>query len=881
MMEQYFEIKKEYKHCLLFFRLGDFYEMFYDDALTASKALDLTLTGRDCGQEERAPMCGVPYHAADSYISKLVQMGYKVAICEQTEDPKLTKTIVKRSVVRVVTSGTTLDTNALKEDKNNYIICLCENAGNFGLSACDVTTGEFFATEITGNNEKTLIDEIAKYQPSEIIVNHQFAHSKVLESVFNIKTYTFSEWSFDYGNAYVSLLNHFKVLNLHGFGLEDKKDAVSSSGALIAYLLENQKNSLKHILRIRHYQLTEYMVLDISSRRNLEITENVKERAKRGSLLWVLDKTKTPMGARLLRKWLEQPLKDAAKINKRLEAVEEFVKAPLGREELREYLNTVNDIERLIGRLSLMAANARDLASLKNSLLNMPFIKSSLEFAQAAFNAYMYKNFDDLADICALIEKNICDDPPFSVREGGFIKRGANAELDRLYNIKEQGADWILKIENTEREKTGIKNLKIKFNKIFGYCFEVTNSYKDMAPPYFVRRQTLANCERYTTEELKKAEEEILSADEKIKDLEYDLFCALCQNILAHTERIKKQAALVAAADCIAALADTADKMNYIKPEVTDGDVIDIRGGRHPVLESVMKQGFVANDTYLDGGDNRLSIITGPNMAGKSTYMRQTAIIVLMAQAGSFVPASYAKIGTVDRIFTRVGASDDLLSGQSTFMVEMSEVANILNNATSKSLLILDEIGRGTSTYDGLSIAWAVTEHIADTKKIGAKTLFATHYHELTELEGKIEGVNNYRVTVSQDGDDIVFLRKIDRGGAKSSYGIQVARLAGMPESVLKRSAKILGELNSADITKGKRAPKAAVNAEVVPDDGGGKNAAAYADDDGGKNEKTCAEDNGGKNAEVIKKILETDLNNVTPMQAFKILGEVQESLRS
>jgi len=805
MMKQYLEIKAEYKHCLLFFRLGDFYELFFDDALTASKELDLTLTGRECGQSERAPMCGVPHHSVDSYINKLVQKGYKVAICEQTEDPKQTKTIVKREVTRVVTQGTVFDPNALDESRNNYILSIFAGDAAFGIAVSDITTGEFLTAYIPAASEKALIDEIAKYQPSEIIANRAFAYQPAIEAIFNVKTYIYNDWCFDYGNAYIAIQCHFKVANLHGYGLEGKKEPVSASGALLAYLAENQKSGLSHIARIRYYAIERYMILDISSRKNLEITENARERSKRGSLLWVLDRTKTAMGARLLRKWLEQPLKDIAKINERLDAVEEFVNSPIDREEIRQYLSAVYDIERLLGRLSAQTANARDLLSLKLSLLNFPAIKEKLAFGKTRFIVMLRNNFDLLDDIERVIDQNICEEPPFGIKDGGFIKRGSNAELDRLYSVKDGGADLIAKMESEEREKTGIKNLRIKFNKIFGYCIEITNSYKEMAPDYYTRRQTLTNCERYTTPELKKIEEEITSADDLIKALEYDIFCSLRETILAETVRIKKQAAVIAGLDCIASFADAADKMRYTKPVLNNGGVIDIKEGRHPVLEAVMKLAFVPNDTYLDRDENRLSIITGPNMAGKSTYMRQTAIIVLMAQAGSFVPADYANIGIVDRIFTRVGASDDLLTGQSTFMVEMSEVANILNNATADSLLILDEIGRGTSTYDGLSIAWAVMEYIADRKLLGAKTLFATHYHELTELEGKVEGVNNFCITVEQNGDDIIFLRKIARGGAVSSMGVQVAKLAGIPESVIARANTILKNLNQADITKAQK----------------------------------------------------------------------------
>ena len=802
MMQQYIEIKEKYQDCILFYRLGDFYEMFFDDALVASKELEITLTGRDCGLSERAPMCGVPFHSCDAYIARLIEKGYKVAICEQTGDPKTSKTIVKREVVRVITKGTVTDNKTLDERKNNFIMCIYENKSGFGVSVADVTTGDFFTTSFHKDEDKNVVDEIAKYLPSEIIVNEEFNGNDLIKNIFDIKPYIHDSLSFEYANALKLLCSHFKVINLSGFGISEDELAVGSSGALLNYLYETQKNDLSHINSIKNYALNEFMFLDISSRRNLELCETIRDRSKKGSLLSVLDKTKTSMGARLIRRWLEQPLLNVLEINKRLDAVSEFKEDALFREEIKELLSIVYDIERLTGRIVYNQANPRDFISLKKSIENFPKIKAMLSVLESELNKELFNGLDTLEDIFKLIDDTITEEPPISIREGGFIKAGINEELDRYRFVKNKADDLLLELEEREKANTGIKNLKIKYNKIFGFYLEVTNSYKHLVPDSFIRRQTLANAERYTTIELKEMEEEILMAEEKINKLEYDLFIKTRDDLAKEILRIQNGANIISIVDVLQSLGDVADSNRYVKPIVNSSGAIDIREGRHPVVEKMNKGQFIANDTYLDLDDNRLSIITGPNMAGKSTYMRQTALIVLMAQIGSFIPADYGVIGVVDRIFTRVGASDDLATGQSTFMVEMTEVANILNNATKNSLLILDEIGRGTSTYDGLSIAWAVLEHIADKNKLGAKTLFATHYHELTELEGRVPGVVNYRITVLENGRDIVFLRKIARGGADRSYGILVAKAAGIPVNVIERSNQIMSSLLHNDIIK-------------------------------------------------------------------------------
>lgn len=798
MMEQYLSIKKDYKYCLLFYRLGDFYELFFDDAIIASKELDITLTGKDCGMEERAPMCGVPFHSADGYVAKLIEKGYKVAICEQTEDPKKAKGIVKRDVIRIVTPGTVLDTNILDEGRNNYIMCLFKNVDGFGVATCDVSTGEFVVTSFEDTAENKVMDEIAKYMPSEIICNDGIDFGDQIERVFGIKTATYNDWSFDYQNANICLCNHFKTLNLCGFGIDDDRPAVCSAGALMEYLLETQKNALSHITTIKKYGINKFMVLDISSRRNLELTQTIREKSKKGSLLWVLDKTKTAMGARLLRTWLTEPLVEVDAINKRLDCVESFKNNVLDRAELREQLSSINDIERLMSKVIYATANARDLLSLKNSFKCLPDIKNAIKSFPCALIDDIVCQFDVLEDLYQLLDASINEEPPFSVREGGLIKKGYNEEVDKLHAAKEEGASWLLDIENREKEETGISKLRIKYNKVFGYYIEVTNSFKDMVPDRYIRKQTLTNCERFITPELKEIEDTILGADEKAVALEYDIFSEIRNKVASQVERIKSAAYIISLIDVMQSMATVAEKNNYVKPVVNNGNNIDIKNGRHPVVEQITKESFIPNDTFLDLGENRLDIITGPNMAGKSTYMRQCALIVLMAQIGSFVPAESAEVGVVDRIFTRVGASDDLATGQSTFMVEMIEVANILNNATNRSLLILDEIGRGTSTFDGLSIAWAVLEHIA--QKIGARTLFATHYHELTELEGKVSGVRNFCVSVKEQGEDIIFLRKIIAGGTDRSYGVHVAKLAGVPRNVVDRANEILENLNSGNV---------------------------------------------------------------------------------
>ncbi len=790
MMEQYLKIKEEYKHCLLFFRLGDFYELFFDDAVTTSKELEIALTGKSCGAEEKAPMCGVPYHSADVYISKLIEKGYKVAICEQTEDPKKSKTLVKREVIRVITPGTVLDSNVLEDGKNNYIACVYEGKG-FGFSVCDISTGEFFTTEFTIENENKVIDEIAKYNPSEIICNDKLHISESISNIFDIRLSVYYDWAFKYSDAAIKLCNHFKTFNLLGFGIDDKnQDCVCAAGALFEYISDTQKSNLRNISGIKKYSAENYMVLDLSSRKNLELTSNARDGGKKGSLLWTLDKTKTSMGARLLRKWLEQPLLNKAEIERRLEGVGDFKDNSADREEIKELLNTIYDIERIMGKVTYSTVNAKELLSLRNSIQYLPSLRVSLNNFSSDIIKDIYDDFDELTDIYELLFNSIKEDAPFSVREGNIIKEGYNEQVDKLREAKEKGSGWILNLETEEREKTGIKTLKIKYNKVFGYYIEVTNSNISLVPDRYIRKQTLTNCERYITPELKNIEDTVLGAEEKVVELEYSLFCDIREKIAVHIARIQKTANYIAEIDVLQSLGEAAYLNGYIKPEIKNDDETEIIGGRHPVVELMGKETFIPNDTILNGTDKRLSIITGPNMAGKSTYMRQTALLFVMAQIGSFVPAQKASFGICDRIFTRVGASDDLATGQSTFMVEMSEVANILNNATEKSLLILDEIGRGTSTYDGLSIAWAVLEHIA--LKIKARTLFATHYHELTEIEGKIDGVKNYCVSVKESGDEVVFLRKIIRGGADKSYGIHVARLAGIPKNVIERSNEIL-----------------------------------------------------------------------------------------
>lgn len=804
MMVHYCQTKCAYKDSILFYRLGDFYEMFFEDAKTVSRELELTLTGKDCGLAERAPMCGIPYHAAETYINRLIDKGYKVAICEQVEDPKTAKGIVKREVTRVVTPGTNLNMQELDEGKNNYLMAIVCVGDHFGVSTADITTGDCYVTEI--DEERKLWDEINKFLPAEIICNDAFLVSGVdvddLRNRLHISVFALESWYFGDDLCKQTLLEHFKISSLEGLGLADYDSGVIAAGSLFRYLLDTQKNTMEHMNKIIPYTTDRYMVIDSSSRRNLELVETLREKQKRGSLLWVLDKTKTAMGARMLRSFVEQPLIDADAINERLDAVTELNMQAMLREEIREYLNPVYDLERLVSRISYRSANPRDLLAFKMSLEMIPHIKNLLANFTSPLLVRINEQMDGLEDLYTLLEASITEDPPLAVKEGGIIREGYNEQVDTYRNSKTQGKSWLAQLEAEEKEKTGIRNLKIKYNKVFGYYLEVTNSFKDLVPEYYTRKQTLTNAERYITPKLKELEDMILGAEDKLFALEYDLFCQVREELAAQIPRIQETAKAIAQLDVYASLSVVAQRNNYVRPTVNTKGVIDIKNGRHPVVEKMINNDmFIANDTYLDNGSKRVSVITGPNMAGKSTYMRQTALIVLMAQIGSFVPAEKAKIGVVDRIFTRVGASDDLASGQSTFMVEMTEVANILRNATAKSLLILDEIGRGTSTFDGLSIAWAVIEHISNTKLLGAKTLFATHYHELTELEGKIPGVNNYCIAVKERGDDIVFLRKIVKGGADKSYGIQVAKLAGVPDSVLDRAKELVDELVHTDIT--------------------------------------------------------------------------------
>ena len=875
MMVHYLETKKQYPDCILFYRLGDFYEMFFEDALTVSKELEITLTGKECGLEERAPMCGIPYHALENYLYRLVQKGYKVAIAEQMEDPKLAKGLVKREVIRVVTPGTITSAQALDETKNNYLMGIVYIDERFGIAVSDISTGDFLVTEV--ETERELADEINKFSPSEIICNDAFFVSGVdTEEVKNryqtVIAALDSHFFSDEGCRRI-LKEHFKVGSLDGLGLQDYDTGVIAAGAVMEYMYETQKSTLSHITTIVPYSTGQFMIIDTSTRRNLELLETMREKQKRGTLLWVLDKTKTAMGARLLRTYIEQPLIHKDDIIARPNAIEELNMNYISREEICEYLNPIYDLERLIGRISYKTANPRDLISFRNSLEMLPYIKDLMGEFTTPLLKELWEELDALEDVHDLVSRAIVEDPPISLRDGGIIKDGYHEETDKLRHAKTEGKTWLAELESRERDKTGIKNLKVKYNKVFGYYFEVTNSFKGMVPDYFVRKQTLANAERYTTDELKELEDMILGAEDKLYTLEYGLFCEVRDAIAAEVLRIQQTARAIAGIDVMTSLSVVATKNNYVKPRINEKGVIDIKNGRHPVVEKMMRDDlFVANDTYLDNTKNRLSIITGPNMAGKSTYMRQTALIVLMAQLGSFVPADDANIGICDRIFTRVGASDDLASGQSTFMVEMTEVANILRNATKNSLIVLDEIGRGTSTFDGLSIAWAVVEHISNPKLLGAKTLFATHYHELTELEGTINGVNNYCIAVKEQGDDIVFLRKIVKGGADKSYGVQVAKLAGVPDSVIVRAKELLVELSDADIT---------ARAKEIAEAGAGasKHASIPRPDEVDLQQMSLFDT--VKDDDIVRELGELELGNMTPIDALNTLYRLQTKLKN
>ncbi len=875
MMQHYVQTKDANPDCILFYRLGDFYEMFFEDAEVVSKELELTLTGKSCGLDERAPMCGVPYHAAETYLTRLVQRGYKVAVCEQVEDPKEAKGMVKRAVTRIVTPGTNMDAMSLDETKNNYIMGIFFDGDKYGLAIADVTTADFFVTEVDSN--RSCMDEINKYVPSEIVCNENFTISGIdlddLRERMQISIAKLDAHYFDDRLSVAVLLEHFHTSRLSALGLEEFPMGSISAGALMKYLSEIQKSALEQFNHIQPYLNGNFMLLDSSTRRNLELVETLREKQKRGSLLWVLDKTKTAMGARMLRSDVEQPLTNATLIGDRLDAVDELLHHMIQREELREYLNPIYDLERLNTRIVYQTANPRDLLAFKNSVAMLPAIKTVLADFTSKNLVELAENIDSLSDICADIDAAICEEPPISARDGGILKDGYHEEVDRLRKAKTDGKKWLAELEAKERERTGIKNLKVKYNKVFGYYLEVTNSYKDLVPEDYQRKQTLANAERFFTPELKELEDTILGAEDKLIALEYELFRQLRNRIASQVYRIQQTAKAIARLDVYASLAYVAEKNHYCRPKINTRGVIDIKGGRHPVVEQMMDQQlFIDNDTYLDNKKQRVSIITGPNMAGKSTYMRQSALIVLMAQIGCFVPAKSANIGIVDRIFTRVGASDDLASGQSTFMVEMNEVANILRNATKDSLLILDEIGRGTSTFDGLSIAWAVVEHISNVKLIGAKTLFATHYHELTELEGKLEGVHNYCIAVKENGDDIVFLRKIVPGGADKSYGIAVAKLAGLPDEVIDRANRIVTQLCENDIVDlakniAVEGQAASSRKQTKPLDDVDKAQMSFFD--------TISDD------AIIDELRHLDISHMTPLEAMNALNELQVKVRN
>lgn len=872
MMEQYVATKEKYKDCILFYRLGDFYEMFFDDAILASKELEITLTGKDCGMEERAPMCGIPFHAADTYINQLVKKGYKVAIGEQVEDPKLAKGLVKREVIRIVTPGTNLSSESLEESKNNYLMCISYVGKNYGISVTDLSTGVFKTCQI--QQAEKVVDEINKFQPSEVLYQASVEQVEEIHAVCERLQVSHTEapdYYFNLETDEETLKRQFHINSIEGLGLKDSPACVASCGALMQYLHETQMSSLSHINHIETYSVDSFMILDSATRRNLELTETLRDKQKRGSLLWVLDKTKTAMGARKLREFVEQPLLYKDAIEKRLDAIEAINKELIVREELREYLNTIYDLERLLTRIALKTANPRDLLAFKTSIQYLPDIYNLLRKLPCERINEIYEDYDSLEDLYDLLEQAIVEEPPVSIKEGGIFKQGYRDEIDELRLAKTECKTWLADLESKEREKTGIKGLKIKYNKVFDYYFEVTNSFKSLVPDYFIRKQTLVNAERFTTDELNTLSGKILGAEDKLYALEYDCYVELREKLAAALVRVQKMAGYIAELDALCSLAYVADKNNYVRPSLNTDGVIDIKGGRHPVVEKMLaNDSFVENDTYLNNAESRISIITGPNMAGKSTYMRQTALITLMAQIGSFVPAESANIGLCDRIFTRVGASDDLASGQSTFMIEMNEVANILRNATKDSLLILDEIGRGTSTFDGLSIAWAVVEYIADPNILGAKTLFATHYHELTELEGKLSSVNNFCIAVQEEGDDIVFLRKIIKGGADRSYGIQVARLAGVPEPVLKRAREICNELIDSDITTKVK------DIDIKP-----------ALSEQPKIKETRSSDyeqlslfSSPVEMTIANELKTMDLNNMTPIKAMLYLQELQERLK-
>ncbi len=876
MMQHYIQTKKEYRDCILFYRLGDFYEIFFDDALVAAKELELTLTGKACGLEEKAPMCGVPFHAVETYLNKLVSRGYKVAICEQMEDPKFAKGIVKREVTRIVTPGTNLNMQSLEETRNNYLMSIFYDPDSIGISVADITTGDYYLTEVTSLRQ--VMDEIGKYAPSEIICNNAFELSGAdldeLRGRMHIFVNPLDSRYFDEDICKKTLIKHFKVSSLIGLGIDDFPNGIVASGSLLQYLIDMQKSDISNITHIYPYLTDKYMLLDSSTRRNLELVETMRDKQKRGTLLWVLDRTKTAMGARMLRGFIEQPLKDKDEIILRQNAVERLVQNVVAREEIREYLNPVYDLERLMSKIVFKTANPRDLLAFRNSIKMIPAIITAVSdiTGDKGIDA-VSASLDPLNDIFELIDRSIVEEPPLAIKESGIIKPGFDEDIDHFREAGTNGKTWLAQLEEEEKEKTGIKNLRIKYSNVFGYSFEVTNSFKDKVPDYFIRKQTLTNCERYTTPKLKELEDTILNAQDKLNNLEYEMFCKIRDSIGLEIDRIQTTAKAIATLDVYASLAYVAERNHYVKPSLNDSGIINIKNGRHPVVEKMLDASdmFISNDTYLDNKKHCISIITGPNMAGKSTYMRQSALIVLMCQIGSFVPAEKANICVVDRIFTRVGASDDLGSGQSTFMVEMNEVANILRNATPDSLLILDEIGRGTSTYDGLAIAWAVTEHISNRKILGAKTLFATHYHELTELEGKMDNVNNYCIAVKENGDDIVFLRKIVKGGADKSYGIQVAKLAGVPDMVIDRAKEIVAELTENDITEKVQS--------IARDNKTDKKVKVPHYDEVDTNQMSLFDT--VSDEEVLRRLQEIDITTLTPMDALNTLYKLQSDLKN
>lgn len=862
MMRQYLELKDKYPDCLLFFRLGDFYEMFFDDAKTAAKELDLVLTGRDCGLSERAPMCGVPYHAVDNYIAKLIEKGFKVAVCEQLEDPALAKGLVERDVIRVITPGTVIEERMLEEDANSYIAAILLGEKAIGLAYADVSTGEFYLMQLSGEDRLvSLTDELERIRPREIIADPSLFLQQILTKKLSSSYYLeqYGADAFLPGSAADMLKRHFGVTSLSGFGADEAPYAVSAAGALMRYLDETQKNALSHIHGMRLLNRSSYMVLDATTRRNLELTQPLRFGAsKKYTLMSLLDLARTGMGGRMLRDWIDRPLQSVQAIDRRLDAVEELCKNLAERKRVFDLLHGVYDIERLCSKIVYGTVNARDCVALIQTLGRIPQIRETLSENKSAALKDIHDRLDEMADIFSLLSSAICDEPPVGLRDGGFIRDGYDATVDELRSVADGSQAWLEKFEANEREQTKIKTLRVGYNRVFGYYIEVTKSYLPLVPYHYERKQTLANAERFITPELKEMEQKILGAKDKLITLEYELFSKIRDVLLAATERLQQDGALIAELDVYTSFAEVAVNNSYCRPKLGVSGEVRIVNGRHPVIERALKEPFVPNDVLLDGDKNRLLIITGPNMAGKSTFMRQVALITLMAHIGSFVPAQEADISIVDRIFTRIGASDDLSSGQSTFMVEMSEVANILHNATKNSLLILDEIGRGTSTFDGLSIAWSVLEYIADKKRCGAKALFATHYHELTELEGELTGVKNFRVTVREIGDDIVFLRKIVRGGADKSFGVQVARLAGLPEEVLARAKEILERLETADIAARRETPAdTQVMASVQP---------------------SLFEQNTEESALRILRELEVD--NLTPLEALNQLYALHAMLK-